>query len=93
MQILFHLKVQEIEHLKINQILICNDYEILQVLLDLAMLIYRRNQGVESDDLILEERFVGEFDLGQEPVDDGHVLVVDSNLSSEVDTSWRAVSE
>jgi len=57
------------------------------------MLIYWWNQGVESDDLILEERFVGQFDLGQEPVDDGHVLIVDSNLSSEVDTSWRAVSE
>ena len=29
LQVLFHLKIQEIENLKIDQVLICYDYQIL----------------------------------------------------------------
>ena len=87
LQILCRLHIQEIVNSEINEILVGDHEQALSVLQSLATLINCWKQRVVSDHLVLEGHVFGEFDLGQHSVYDGHVFIVDSDLTFQINSS------
>ena len=92
LQIFGFLHVQEIVNSQIYQVVVGDDEQALPVLQGLATLIDRWEQGVVSDQLVLEGHIFGELDLGQHSVYDSHIFIVNSDLTFQVNSSRRSGS-